>query len=217
MKAKEGLRDWIKNLVEKSELYERPQGNVNADDEAGNIDDEDDGIEDIVAEIDLAPVEEEMPIVPVIDTDLAQAQARAKQYITQTNARPQRSESEDEYATRIANIMFSGNEDRQTRSGRRRNNRDTSTTMTPEEVGAAVEARKQYVLLKGTKNKRPYKILSQVTGKETGKFYVCLYHDVGYADQDYEQTHPEDYLRQFAGFIESYEAVSGVPPTVYCH
>ena len=73
MKAKEGLRDWIKNLVEKNELYERPQGDVNADDEAGNIDAEDDGIEDIVAEIDLAPVEEEMTIVPVIDTDLAEA------------------------------------------------------------------------------------------------------------------------------------------------
>ena len=73
MKAKEGLRDWIKNLVEKNELYERPQGDVNADDEAGNIDAEDDGIEDIVAEIDLAPVEEEMAIVPVIDTDLAEA------------------------------------------------------------------------------------------------------------------------------------------------
>ena len=73
MKAKEGLRDWIKNLVEKNELYERPQGDVNADDEAGNIDAEDDGIEEIVAEIDLAPVEEEMTIVPVIDTDLAEA------------------------------------------------------------------------------------------------------------------------------------------------
>ena len=73
MKAKEGLRDWIKNLVEKNELYERPQGDVNADDEAGNIDAEDDGIEDIVAEIDLTPVEEEMAIVPVIDTDLAEA------------------------------------------------------------------------------------------------------------------------------------------------
>jgi len=78
--------------------------------------------------------------------------------------------------------------------------------MTPEEVGAAVEARKLYVLLKATKNKRPHKILSQVIGKTVGKFYVCLYRDVGYADQDIERTHPEDYLRQFPGFIESYEA-----------
>ena len=61
----------------------------------------------------LVPVEEEMAIVPVIDTTLAEAQARAKQYIAQTNARPQSNETEDQYAARVANIMFSGNEDRQ--------------------------------------------------------------------------------------------------------
>ena len=73
------------------------------------------------------------------------------------------------------------------------------------------------MLLKRTKNKRSHKILSQVTSKAVGRYYVCLYHDVGYADQDIERTHPEDYLRQFPGFIESHEAVSGIPPTVYCH
>ena len=217
MKAKESLRNWIKNLVEKNELYARPAVDVNVDEEADAIDVEDDVIEDIVDEMELVPLEEEMAIVPVIDTDIAQAQARAKEYIARTNAKPLSNETEDAYATRLANIMFSGNGDRQTRSRRRRNNRDTATTMTPEEVGAAVEARKQYVLLKGTKNKRPYKILRQEIGKEVGKFYVCLYRDVGYADQDIERTHPEDYLRQFPGFIESYEAVSGIPPSVYCH
>ena len=44
----------------------------------------------------------------------------------------------------------------------------------------------------------------QVTGKKVGKFYVCFYRDVGYADQDIERAHPEDYLRQFPGFTESY-------------
>ena len=159
MKAKESLRNWIKNLVEKNELYARPAGDVNVDEEADAIDVEDDVIiiiEGIVDELDLVPLEEEMAIVPVIDTTMAQAQARAKEYIARTNAKPLSNETEDAYATRLANIMFSGNDDRQTRSSRRRNNRDTATTMTPEEVGAAVEARKQYVLLKGTKNKRPY-------------------------------------------------------------
>jgi hypothetical protein len=91
--------------------------------------------------MDLVPVKEEMAIVPVIDTTMADAQARAKQYIAQTNAKPQPNETEDEYAARLANIMFSGNGDRQTRSQRRKNNRNIATTMTPEEVGAAVEAR----------------------------------------------------------------------------
>jgi hypothetical protein len=217
MKAKEALRNWIKNLVDKNELYARAAADVNVDEEAGAIDVEDDVLEDIVDEMDLVPVEEEMAIVPVIDTTLAEAQARAKEYIARTNAKPLPNETEDQYAARLANIMFSGNEARQTRSNRRKNNRDAATTMTQEEVGAAVEARSQYVLLKGTKNKRPHKILSQVTGKAVGKFYVCVYRDVGYSDQDIERTHPEDYLRQFPGFIESYEAVSGIPPTVYCH
>ena len=97
------------------------------------------------------------------------------------------------------------------KQSRYRNNDDTGRGRSCGEV------RKQYVLLKRTKNKRPHKILSHVTSKAVGRYYVCLYHDVGYADQDIERTHPEDYLRQFPGFIESYEAVSGIPPTVYCH
>ena len=154
MKAKEKLRDWIKNLVyNKNELYEHAQGDVNADEEVGAVDAEDDGIEDIVEKMDLFPVEEEMADVPGIDTTMAEAQARAKQYIAQPNANPHGNETKGEYAARLANIMFSGNEDRQTRSKMRGNNRDNSTTMTPEEVGAAVEARKQYVLLKGQKIK----------------------------------------------------------------
>ena len=103
--------------------------------------------------------------------------------------------------------MFGGSETRKLRSNRRGNGRNLETTMTPEEVGAAVEARRQYNELKGNKPRKPYKILRQVTGKEVGRYYVCLYHDVGYAGQDYEETHTEDYLRQFPGFIESYQSV----------
>ena len=79
--------------------------------------------------------------------------------------------------------------------------------MAPDEVGAAIEARKQYNQLKGNKFRKPCVILRQVTGKEVGRYYVCLYRDVGYAGQDYEDTHTEDYLRQFPGFIESYQSV----------
>ena len=44
--------------------------------------------------------------------------------------------------------------------------------MTSDEVGAAVEARKQYNQLKGNKPRKPYKILRQVTGREVGRYYV---------------------------------------------
>ena len=101
MKANEALRNWIKNMVDKNESYERAAGDVNVDEEAGAIDVEDDVIEDIVDEMDLVPVEEEMALSPLnIDTNMAEAQACAKQYIAQTNAKPQSNATEDEYAAR---------------------------------------------------------------------------------------------------------------------
>jgi hypothetical protein len=103
--------------------------------------------------------------------------------------------------------MFGGSETRKLRNNRRGIGRNLETTMAPEEVGAAVEARRQYNQLKGNKPRKPYKILRQVTGRDVGRYYVCLYHDVGYAGQYYEETHTEGYLRQFPGFIESYQSV----------
>ena len=43
-------------------------------------------------------MEGEMAIVPVIDTTMAQAQARAKEYIARTNAKPLSNETEDAYS-----------------------------------------------------------------------------------------------------------------------
>ena len=60
--------------------------------------------------MDLVPVEVEMAIVPVIDTTMAEAQAHAKQYIAQTNAKPQPNETEGEYAARLANIILCSRE-----------------------------------------------------------------------------------------------------------
>ena len=65
--------------------------------------------------------------------------------------------------------------------------------MTTEEVGAAAEARKLYSEIKGTKKQKPWKIVEEVVGKLTGRFFKCLYHDVGYGGQDYYDTHDESY------------------------
>jgi hypothetical protein len=101
---KEALRNWIKNLVDKNELYARAAADVNVDEEAGAIDVEDDAIEDIV---DLVPVEEEMAIVSVINTTMAEVQERAKQNTARTNAKPQSSETEDEYAASALRTLCS--------------------------------------------------------------------------------------------------------------
>ena len=60
--------------------------------------------------------------------------------------------------------------------------------MASDEVGAAVEARKQYNQLKGNKPRKPCAILRQVAGREVGRYCVCLHHNVGYAGQNYEET-----------------------------
>ena len=89
--------------------------------------------------------------------------------------------------------------------------------MTTEEVGAAAEARKRYNEIKGKKKQKPWKIVEEVVGKSTGRFFKCRYHDVGYGGQDYDDVHDESYLRQFDGFMEDYEAVSAaLPPPLQC-
>ena len=214
LKAKKNLREWIIGIETKGELYERSkeadptEENGDGDEDEGNIDYEN---EEIAEDMMLIAVDDVVDEVPYVDENIAAAQVRAKQYITTCGAIPSRGESEEEYVNRIASIMFGESEARKLRSSRRGNGRNLETTMASDEVGAAVEARKQYNQLKGNKPKKPYKILEQVTGKEVGRYYVCLYHDIGYAGQDYQQTHPEDYLRQFPGFIESYQSVSVHP------
>ena len=81
--------------------------------------------------------------------------------------------------------MFSGNEDRKTRSQMKKNYRVGETMMTTEEVGAAAEARLRFSEIKGIKKQKPWKIVEEVVGKTVGRFFLCVYHDVGYGDQDY--------------------------------
>ena len=217
MKAKPELKEWIIGLQTNHKVYGRPA-------EDGNRQEEDEDQEDVdgggegggleMEEMDLIALEEEeLAIVPVLDTSLAEARQRAKAYMIRTGAKPWPGEDEKAFADRISNIMFSGNEDRKTRSQMKTNRRVGETTMTTEEVGAAAEARKLYSEIKGTKKRRPWKIVEEVVGKTVGRFFKCRYHDVGYGGQDYDDTHDESYLRQFEGFMEDYEAVSvALPP-----
>ena len=220
MKAKPDLAKWIAELQSNNKLYGRPaeDGNEEEENEEEDVDGGGEG-EDLlqVDEMDLIEVEEEeLAIVPVVDTNMTEARQRAKDYMTRTKAIPHRGEDENTFAERIANIMFSGNEDRKTRSQMKKNHRVGETTMTTEEVGAAAEARKRFNEIKGTKKKRPWKIMEEVVGKDTGRFFKCRYHDVGYGGQDYDDTHDESYLRQFEGFMEDYEAVSVALPPPQC-
>ena len=217
MKAKPELKTWIEGLQTDNKLYGRPaeDGNGEEENEEEDVDGGGEGVDLLEGEeMDLIALEEEeLAIVPVLDTSLVEAQQRAKDYMTRTKAKPHRGEDENTFAERIANIMFSGNEERKTRSQMKTNRRVGETTMTTEEVGAAAEARKRFNAIKGTKKQRPWKIVAEVVGKTVGRFFKCQYHDVGFGGQDYYDTHDESYLRQFEGFMEDYEAVSvALPP-----
>ena len=124
----------------------------------------------------LIAVHEVVDEVPYVDENFAAAQTRAKQYIATSGAKPSRGETEEGYVTRIASIMFGGSEARNFRSNRRGNGRNLERTMAPDEVGAAIEARKQYNQLKGNKLRKPCAILRQVTGddRQGSRQVLCL-------------------------------------------
>lgn len=217
LKAKPDLKKWIEGLQINNKLYGCPAADGNGEDENEEEDVDGGGEGEGVLEVDemdlIEVEEEELAIVPVVDTNMTEARQRAKVYMNDTKAIPLRGEDEQTFADRIANIMFSGNEDRKTRSQMKKNYRVGETMMTTEEVGAAAEARLRFSEIKGIKKQKPWKIVEEVVGKTVGRFFLCVYHDVGYGGQDYEETHDESYLRQFEGFMEDYEAVSvALPP-----
>ena len=56
----------------------------------------------------------ELAIDPVVDTSLADAHRRANEWMARAKAKPNRNEDEDTFAERVANIMYSENNDRKT-------------------------------------------------------------------------------------------------------
>ncbi len=82
-------------------------------------------------------MEEEMTIVLVIDTTMAEAQARAKQYIAQANAKPECNETEGECLLALRTLCSREMKIDKREAKGEKTNRDTATTMTPEEVGTA--------------------------------------------------------------------------------
>jgi len=45
-------------------------------------------------------------------------------------------------------------------------------------------------------------------GAEVGRYCLCRYCDVGYGGQDRTDMHHENYVRQFPGLLENWQAVS---------
>ena len=79
---------------------------------------------------------------------------------------------------------------------------------TDAEYAIAVAAQEQWNRMQGLKPVRPTSILEKHQGAEVGRYYLCLYRDVGYGGQDRTEMHPEHYVRQFPGLLENWQAVS---------
>ena len=110
MKAKPELKKWIEGLQTDNKLYGRPaeDGNGEDENEEEDVDGGGEG-EDLleVEEMDLIE-EEELAIVPVLDTSLAEARQRAKDYMTRTKAKPHRGEDENTFAERRGEYIYYG-------------------------------------------------------------------------------------------------------------
>ena len=216
MMAKGNLQQWIAKVVENGDLSEcenivtqgEPNSEVqNAD--VGEINEEEEipgGIDD---GIDVDEPEEEVP-PPMEEETSDDVLLRARVYLQKHKVKPFRGEDNEAYVKRIADIMFDGKNARKTRSERMRSNASKPKEKTDAEHAIAVAAQEEWNRVKNLRPKKPTRILEKRQGTEVGRFYLCLYHDVGFNGQDREELHPEHYVRQFPGFLENWQAVSVV-------
>ena len=217
MMAKGSLQQWIAKVVERGDLYERenivPQGEPNpevqnADVGEGNQEEEANGVIDDGIVVDGEP-EEEVPL-PMEEETADDALLRARAYLQKHRVKPFRGEDNEAYVARIASIMFEGKKARKTRSERMRSNALKPKEKTDAEHAIAAAAQEEWNRVKNLRPKKPTRILEKRQGAEVGRYYLCLYHDVGFNGQDKEELHAEHYVRQFPGFLENWQSVSVV-------
>ena len=112
------------------------------------------------------------------------------------------------YLERVRSLLAGGESDRRTlrrrKTGQEASGREERLNL--EQV--LVAARRYYAQVTGVKQKRPWKILGHADfGRPMGRHFQCLWHDVGYAGQDYSEWMPSDFCLQFEGLVEDYRKV----------
>ena len=104
--------------------------------------------------------------------------------------------------------MIDGKEARKKRVVAMKNVVPKTKEKTDADYAIAVAAQEQWNRMQGLKPVRPTSILEKHQGAEVGRYYLCLYRDVGYGGQDRTDMHHEHYVRQFPGLLENWQAVS---------
>ena len=112
------------------------------------------------------------------------------------------------YLERVRSLLAGGEFDRRTlrrrKAGQEASGREERLNL--EQV--LVAARQYYAKVTGVKQKRPWKITGHADfNPPMGRHFQCLWHDVGYAGQDYSEWMPPDFCLQFEGLVEDYRNV----------
>ena len=127
----------------------------------------------------------------------------AKKWVEKNKINTELDKDADAYVARVLQILSGGENDRRVLRSKKKGS--VSPELDP--VLVAAEARIYYSRERNVREKRPKKILDHRKYPSLGMYYLCLWSDVGYADQDIEEWKPADYALQFEGLVESYRKV----------
>lgn len=120
---------------------------------------------------------------------------------------PSKQESVDEYAKRVALLLFAGH--------KRRTRTRAATETQSEPLNFAVKqvrtsAREYYHSLRGNMPPKPHKIVDHVEHETLGPHFLVSYHVPGYKCLA-DKWMPEDEVRLWPQLLEDYKAVRKVP------
>lgn len=203
------LQVWVRNEVKNGKVYDAPvwdsdeEDNEADGDSGGDSDDDSDSPDD----------------------DFSDATIKWRTQRWCETHKPMAAETEAAYATRVAQTILDGKGGVRARARARAAAQDSSEkSKVPELIMTGAAARAFYGREIGREERKPNKILRHRTATDSftsdsddddvplsdqvTREYLCLWRDAGYADQDYEKWMPEDYVRSYPGFLESYLAVS---------
>ena len=119
----------------------------------------------------------------------------------------------DDYVQRVLLLISSGPSDSAELRTMKARAEARAENGTLDPLLVATEARVYYNKLMRRVEKWPKKTLEhKLYGHlypSVGMYYLCVWKDVGYADQDVEERKPADYATQFPGLVEDYRKVCG--------
>ena len=127
----------------------------------------------------------------------------AKKWVEKNKVNTELDKDADAYVARVLQKLSGGENDRRVL----RSKKKVSDSPELDPVLVAAEARIYYSRERNVRAKSPKKILDHRKYPSLGMYYLCLWSDVGYADQDIEEWKPADYALQFEGLVEDYRKV----------